>query len=105
MICRQVERGTWEIDSWLISCRVLGRQLECFMLNRVLQAAADASIERIVGVYRPTAKNSQVADLYSRLGFSETDSNSEEKRYIFTARKANTDACFIEDRSSAEVNS
>jgi len=105
MICRQVERGTWEIDSWLISCRVLGRRLEFFMLNRVLQAAAEASIERIVGVYRPTAKNSQVADLYSRLGFSETDSTSQEKRHILTAREANTYACFIEDRSSAEVKS
>jgi len=105
MICRQVERGTWEIDSWLISCRVLGRRLEFFMLNRVLQAAAEASIERIVGVYRPTAKNLQVADLYSRLGFSETDSTSQEKRHILTAREANTYACFIEDRSSAEVKS
>jgi FkbH-like protein len=105
MICRQVERGTWEIDSWLISCRVLGRQLECFMLNRVLQAAAEASVEKIVGVYRPTSKNSQVADLYSRLGFFETDSNSEETRYILTAREANTQPCFIEDRSPAEVKS
>ena len=75
------------------------------MLNRVLQAAAEASIERIVGVYRPTAKNLQVADLYSRLGFSETDSTSQEKRYILTAREANTYACFIEDRASAELKS
>ena len=105
MICRQVERGTWEIDSWLISCRVLGRQLECFMLNRMLQAAAEAKIEKIVGVYRPTAKNSQVADLYSRLGFSEADSNSEETRYTLAASDATTHPCFIEDRSPAEVKS
>ncbi len=105
MICRRVERSTWEIDSWLISCRVLGRQLECFMLNRILQAAVEAKIERIIGVYCPTAKNSQVADLYPRLGFSETDSNLEETRYILTAREANTQACFIEDRSPAEVKS
>jgi FkbH-like protein len=105
MICRQVDRGTWEIDSWLISCRVLGRQLECFMLNRVMQAAAEASVGKIVGVYRPTAKNSQVADLYSRLGFSETDSTPEETRYIVAVREARTQACFIEDRSPAEVKS
>ena len=105
MICRQVERVTWEIDSWLISCRVLGRQLECFMLNRMLQAAAKANIEKIVGIYRQTAKNSQVADLYSRLGFSETDRNSEETRYILTAREANIHSCFIEERSPAELES
>jgi FkbH-like protein len=105
MICRRVERVTWEIDSWLISCRVLGRQLECFMLNRMLQAAAKANIEKIVGIYRQTAKNAQVADLYSRLGFSETDRNSEETRYILTAREANIHPCFIEERSPAEVES
>ncbi len=105
MVCKQVERGTWEIDSWLVSCRVLGRQLERFMLNRVLQAAAEAGIERIVGVYRPTAKNSQVADLYPRLGFAETDSNSEATRYILSARDANTHPCFIEECGTAEVKS
>lgn len=75
------------------------------MLNRMLRAAAEAGIEKIVGVYRPTAKNSQVADLYSRFGFSETDSNSEETRYILVAHDATTHPCFIEDRSPVGVKS
>jgi FkbH-like protein len=104
MICKTPEHGTWEIDSWLISCRVLGRQLEHFMLNRVMQEAAAGGVEKIVGVYRPTAKNSQVADLYSRLGFSEIDSNPEEMRYIVAVCEARTQVCFIED-SPAEVKS
>jgi len=62
--------ATWEIDTWLISCRVLGRQFELFMADRLLDAARERGIGRIVGVYRRTARNSLAADLYMRLGFA-----------------------------------
>lgn len=60
----------WEIETWLMSCRALGRQMERFMLDRLLEAAAESQIREIVGVYRPTPKNSLVANLYEDLGFS-----------------------------------
>lgn len=75
------EPKTWEIDTWLMSCRVLGRQMEIFMFNQLVEAAQKAGIERLVGVYRPTAKNVQVADLYQRLGFEERRDSPDAKEF------------------------
>lgn len=63
---------TWEIDSWLMSCRVIGRNLEQLMLRSIGEAAHEQGINLLRGVYRPTPKNALVADLYPRLGFHET---------------------------------
>lgn len=59
----------WEIDTWLMSCRVLGRRMEDFMLGRLLAAAGDAGAVQVRARYLPTAKNAPVADLLPRLGF------------------------------------
>jgi len=76
-----VETEAWEIDTWLMSCRVLGRQMENFMLNQLIEAAQAAGIKRLIGIYRPTAKNAQVSQLYRRFGFCEISNNEEERRY------------------------
>jgi predicted enzyme involved in methoxymalonyl-ACP biosynthesis len=52
-----------------MSCRVIGRQMEQFMLQVLVEEAQAAGIEILRGVYIPTAKNAMVADLYPRLGF------------------------------------
>jgi FkbH-like protein len=74
----------WEIDTWLMSCRVLGRQMEKFMLDRLLEAAIQKRVPRIVGVYRRTAKNGMVENLYGQLGFQRTAANEIETRYELT---------------------
>jgi FkbH-like protein len=56
------------VDTWLMSCRVLGRRLDEVMFAALVRYAADRGFSHIVGEYIPTAKNSQVADLYPRLG-------------------------------------
>jgi FkbH-like protein len=82
---------TWEIDTWLMSCRVLGRTLERFMLDRAIDAARAAGITRIVGTYRPTAKNGLVADLFERLGFTRLDGDGgDDQRYVLTISLART---------------
>lgn len=60
---------TWDIDTWLMSCRVLGRKVEEAMLSRLIEQARAAGVVRLAGVYKPTAKNGMVADHYPRLGF------------------------------------
>ena len=62
----------WEIDTWLMSCRVLGRRMEEFMACRLLAAARDSGAAEVRGRYLETAKNGQVADLLPRLGFVDT---------------------------------
>lgn len=63
------------IDTWLMSCRVLGRQVEPTTLNLICQEAGKLGAKRVVGEYIPTKKNGMVKDHYAKLGFTvmETD--------------------------------
>ncbi|HVZ06833.1 HAD-IIIC family phosphatase [Rhodopila sp.] len=58
------------IDTWLMSCRVLGRQVEPTTLNLIAQEAGRLGARRLVGEYIPTRKNGMVKDHYARLGFT-----------------------------------
>ena len=60
----------WEIDTFLMSCRVIGRRMEDYMLSSLLADLDKRGVKRVIGVYVPTQKNSMVADLYPRLGFT-----------------------------------
>ena len=63
-----------EIDTWLMSCRVLGRRMEELMCGEMMTAARQMGVDLILGRYIPTAKNAMVANLYERLGFEPMDS-------------------------------
>lgn len=58
------------IDTWLMSCRVLGWQVEPTTLNLVAAEAKRLGARRLIGEYVPTKKNGMVAEHYRRLGFS-----------------------------------
>ena len=58
------------VHSWVMSCRVLGRQVEAATLMLIAQEARRLGAVRLVGEYRPTAKNDMVREHYPRLGFS-----------------------------------
>ncbi|MFV3126361.1 HAD-IIIC family phosphatase [Niveispirillum sp. KHB5.9] len=60
----------WLLDTWLMSCRVLGRRVEEAMLAEVAGAARKAGIAHLLGLYLPTAKNGMVRDHYGKLGFA-----------------------------------
>ena len=59
-----------EIDTWLMSCRVLGRQVEQATLNLVRAEAERLGARRLIGEYRPTPKNGMVRAHYEKLGFA-----------------------------------
>jgi FkbH-like protein len=75
------ETPSWDIDTWLMSCRVLRRDVEKFMLDCLVDAARTAGIERIRGRYLRTEKNAQVADLFPALGFETVSRTDQEGRY------------------------
>ncbi len=60
---------TLEIDTILLSCRVIGRTVETALLASVCEAARARGYRRLNGRIRPTAKNIPVRDLYQRHGF------------------------------------
>jgi FkbH-like protein len=70
VICRPTEPGTWTIDTWLMSCRVLGRCVEEMVLREVAWHAERAGIRRLIGQYRPTDRNMMVREHYAKLGFT-----------------------------------
>jgi FkbH-like protein len=69
VICRPGGEGVWDIDTWLMSCRVLGRKVEHMVLREILEHARAAGVHKITGVYRPTDRNKLVVDHYAKLGF------------------------------------
>ena len=77
VICRCVDAETWGIDTWLMSCRVLGRRVEEMVLREIAWHAERAGIRRLVGHYRPTERNMLVRGHYAKLGFTRL-SHSEE---------------------------
>ena len=70
VICRPEEPGVWEIDTWLMSCRVLGRKVEHMVLREILEHACAAGVHKLAGTYRPTERNKLVIDHYAKLGFT-----------------------------------
>jgi FkbH-like protein len=62
--------AAWEIDTFLLSCRVIGRTLETAVLATLAEQARFEGAARLVGWYVPTRKNAQVKDLYRAHGFA-----------------------------------
>ena len=60
------------IDTWLMSCRVLKRGMEHFVLNTIVNYAKEKGYSTVNGEYIPTAKNEMVKDHYLKLGFQQT---------------------------------
>lgn len=61
--------GGWEIDTWLMSCRVLGRRIEEAVLAELVREARAGGADHILGRFIPTDRNMMVARHYEKLGF------------------------------------
>jgi FkbH-like protein len=70
VICRPDGPECWAIDTWLMSCRVLGRKVENMVLREILAHARVAGIRKLCGVFKPTERNKLVIDHYAKLGFT-----------------------------------
>ena len=69
VVVGRVEADNLLVETWVMSCRVLSRGVEDFVVEKLLEAARARGLSRVVGRYEPTAKNILVKDLYARLGF------------------------------------
>lgn len=66
-----IERSNeaWQIDTLLMSCRVLGRGVETAFIHALVAEAMALGAPAVLGRFVATAKNAQVEDLYPRHGF------------------------------------
>jgi FkbH-like protein len=78
LIGRIVET-TVELDLWLMSCRVLKREMEFAMFDALVEQCDARGIRRILGSYVPSKKNSMVAGHYASLGFTRVDGSSSDR--------------------------
>ena len=62
-----------EIDTWVMSCRVFGRQLELEAMNIAVESAQTRGIRAVRADYIPSAKNKVISGLYETLGFARAE--------------------------------
>lgn len=96
VILKKISDKTIFIDTWLMSCRVLKRGMEEFIINKLVETAEINGFDEILAEYIPTAKNSMVKDIYSVMGFSE----KEENQYQLDVKSYKKKQCYIAE----EVN-
>ena len=69
-----------DMDLWIMSCRVLKRDMEYAMMDELVHKAKEAGIKTIRGYYYPTAKNKMVRDFYGLMGFTLVSEDEEGNR-------------------------
>lgn len=72
VVLARVAGAALEIDTWLMSCRVLKRGVEALVLNHLCGLANRHGLEFVRGEFLPTAKNDLVRDHYRDMGFRRT---------------------------------
>jgi FkbH-like protein len=77
VVVGQIVDEVLQIDLWLMSCRVLKREMEFAMFDALVEQCQLRGIRKIIGVYIPSKKNSMVAGHYASLGFSAMTGTSE----------------------------
>jgi FkbH-like protein len=74
--------GTLVVDSFLVSCRALGRGVEDALWAALVERANEAGIHKVLAEYLPTPKNGIVARLYDRFGLQRLEHSLNSTRYV-----------------------
>jgi FkbH-like protein len=69
------------IDSFLMSCRIMGRKIEYAIMNYVIEACKRSGYQMIEAAYYSTNKNMPVSNFYNEFGFSEVNKDEDCKHY------------------------
>ncbi len=77
IICRPTPEGNWDIDTWLMSCRVLGRGVEIMTLREMLGHASERGVRKLIGTFLPSERNKIVEQHYNKLGFTEIERHAD----------------------------
>jgi len=78
---------TWEIDTWLMSCRVLGRRVEEAALAYLVDHALSSGAKKLKGYYLPTLRNTIVKEHYKKLGFVCVSADAESDLWVIDLTK------------------
>ncbi len=87
-IVRSVDK-TDEVDTFLLSCRVIGRTIETAILSYLSQSAKDRGATVLTGQFIPTKKNAPAKDAYSAHGFVKTEETDDSISWSLDLAEAN----------------
>lgn len=77
VVIGHIQEKILEIDLWIMSCRVLKRDMEFAMMDELVKKAKEKGIEVIKGFYYPTVKNNMVRNFYELQGFTKVKEDNE----------------------------
>ncbi|PSO14985.1 hypothetical protein C7G42_29190 [Bradyrhizobium sp. MOS003] len=87
VVIAKIEGGVFVLDTWLMSCRVLKRQVEDEIMNEIFRLSEVAGCAKVRGIYLPTAKNGIVAGIYEEFGFVLTKGSAARKEFELEVEK------------------
>ncbi|HMO18047.1 MAG TPA: HAD-IIIC family phosphatase [Oligoflexia bacterium] len=83
----KIDSNIAQIDTFLMSCRVIGRNFEFAFFDSVIEDISKLGISNLLAEYIPTKKNSQVENFYDNLGFSNNGSKSQSTLYQISLKE------------------
>ena len=72
-IVHKENQKEWLLDTFLLSCRVMGREVEKGILSYIINKAKEAGVERLKAQFVPTTKNKPIEDFLPNCGFEKED--------------------------------
>ena len=78
-----MKKEEWHIDSLLLSCRIIGRNVEGALFSYLVEEAKKKGAKQISGMYIPTKKNAPAKDFYKRHGFTLKIKTDVEENWVF----------------------
>ena len=76
-----------EIDTFLMSCRVIGREIERSFLAALVSFLTEHGVKRVIGRFVATAKNGMVQDFFSANGFALAEGDERTSSWVFDTRE------------------
>jgi len=81
LIIITLDKNFANIDSLLLSCRILGKEIEFEFVKYILKKLKEKGIQQVKAEYIKTAKNAQVENFYDKIDFAVTEVSAEHKKY------------------------
>ena len=80
----EIQGGAWQLDTFLMSCRVLGRGVEKALLGAVCKQAGESGASAVRGEFLRTAKNAQTENFYETCGFTAVEKTADRSAWQLT---------------------
>jgi FkbH-like protein len=93
IVLKKESADTLFIETWLMSCRVLKRGMESFVLNTIADLTKQNGYTYLKGEYLPSLKNDMVKDHYKNLGFEQKD-----QHWLLNTATYKKQSCFITNK-------